>query len=68
MGLFDKFKKKEKPENIGPMFLYSEKELEAALMRLYKDSELREQMGQSGRRFVEDNFRQELVWKEIEKL
>ena len=28
MGLFDKFKKKEKPENIGPMFLYSEKELE----------------------------------------
>ena len=28
MGLFDKFKKKEEPENIGPMFLYSEKELE----------------------------------------
>ena len=47
---------------------HDEKELEAALMRLYKDSELREQMGRSGRRFVEDNFRQELVWKEIEKL
>lgn len=28
MGLFDKLDKKEKPENIGPMFLYSEKELE----------------------------------------
>ena len=47
---------------------HDEKELEAALMRLYKDSELREQMGRIGRRFVEDNFRQELVWKEIEKL
>ena len=31
MGLFDKFKKKEKPENIGPMFLYSEKEQEEGI-------------------------------------
>lgn len=47
---------------------HDEKELEKALRKLYDDSALRERMGKAGRKFVEDNFRQEIVWEEIEKL
>lgn len=44
------------------------KELEEAILRLYNDSSLREQMGKNGRKMVVEKFRQEIVWKEIEKL
>ena len=47
---------------------HDEKDLEQALRKLYDDASLRESMGMVGRKFVEDNFRQEIVWKEIEKL
>lgn len=47
---------------------HDEKELEQALRKLYDDTSLRENMGKAGRKFVEDNFRQEKVWEEIEKL
>lgn len=47
---------------------HEEKDLEQALQRLYDDPSLRENMGKAGRKFVEDNFRQDIVWKEIEKL
>lgn len=44
------------------------KELEDAILRLYNDFLLREQMGENGRRMVVENYKQELIWKEIEKL
>lgn len=47
---------------------HDEKDLEQALQRLYDAPSLRENMGKAGRKFVEDNFRQDIVWKEIEKL
>ena len=47
---------------------HDEKDLEQALQRLYDAPSLRGNMGKAGRKFVEDNFRQDIVWKEIEKL
>ncbi len=47
---------------------HDEKELEAAIMKLYDSVELREKIGKTGRKMVVDNFRNEVVWKEIEKL
>ena len=47
---------------------HNEKELEQALRKLYGDATLRERMGKAGRKFVEENFKQEIVWEEIEKL
>lgn len=44
------------------------KELEAAIMKLYNSVELRGKMGMAGRMMVVENFRNEKVWKEIEKL
>lgn len=44
------------------------KELEEAILRLYSDSSLRAQMGMNGRKMVVEKFRQELIWKEIDKL
>ncbi len=44
------------------------KELENAIMKLYNDNTLRVKMGKTGRQMVIDNFEQEVVWKEIEKL
>ena len=44
------------------------KELEAAIMRLYDNAELRRKMGLAGRKIVVANFRNEIVWNEIEKL
>ena len=44
------------------------KELLSALSKLYKDDNLRVQMGEKGRQFVINHFNQELIWKEIEKL
>lgn len=47
---------------------HDDKELEQALRKLYTNASMREFMGKAGRKFVEDNFKQEIVWKEIEKL
>lgn len=47
---------------------HDEKELEKALRMLYDDASLRDKMGKAGRKFVDDYFRQEIVWKEIDKL
>lgn len=47
---------------------HDEKDLEQALRKLFEDATLRERMGKAGRKFVEENFRQDIVWKEIEKL
>ena len=47
---------------------HDENELKGALMTLYKNADLRRQMGKAGRNFVETNFQQELLWNEIEKL
>lgn len=47
---------------------HDEKELETTLLKLYSDEELRYSMGKAGRNMVKENFRQEIVWKEIEKL
>jgi glycosyltransferase involved in cell wall biosynthesis len=44
------------------------KELEVAILKLYNDTTLRQRMGKAGRKFVEENFRHEIVWREIEKL
>ena len=47
---------------------HNEKELETAIMKLYDSDELRSQMGLAGSKMVVDNFRNEVVWKEIGKL
>ena len=47
---------------------HDENELELVLLKLINDKSLRKSMGEAGRKYVEDNFRQEIVWKEIEKL
>ena len=47
---------------------HDEMELGLALRKLYDDISLRENMGKAGRKFVENNFRQEIVWEELEKL
>ena len=47
---------------------HDERELEVALMKLYDSVALRKQMGKAGRKMVVNNFKQELVWKEIETL
>ncbi len=51
----------------GVFVTHSEQDLETVLIKLFENPELREQLGICGRKFVEENFRQELVWKEIEK-
>ena len=47
---------------------HDEKELETTLLKIYNDEELRYSMGKAGRNMVKENFGQEIVWKEIEKL
>ncbi len=47
---------------------HDDKELLAALSRLYTNENLRADMGEKGRQFVVNHFGQELIWKEIEKL
>lgn len=47
---------------------HDNKELLSALSQLYKDDNLRAEMGEKGRQFVINHFNQELIWKEIEKL
>ena len=47
---------------------HDEKELETALLKLYDSENLRKKMGKAGRKMVVENFQQEIVWKEIEKL
>lgn len=47
---------------------HNSKELGNAIMKLYNDVSLREKMGKSGRHMVIKNFKQEVVWQEIEKL
>jgi len=39
-----------------------------AIELLYNDDSKRKKMGENGRHFVVDNFRQEMIWQEIEKL
>ena len=39
-----------------------------AIEKLYLNFDLRKQMGESGRKFVVDFYRQEIIWKKIEKL
>lgn len=43
-------------------------ELTQAVVKLIEDEKLRQKFGQNGRKFVETNFKQEIIWKEIEKL
>lgn len=40
----------------------------SAIELLYNDDSKRKAMGESGRKFVTENFRQEIIWQEIEKL
>ena len=47
---------------------HDSKELENAIMKLHNDDTLRVKMGKTGRQLVIDNFEQEVIWKEIEKL
>lgn len=47
---------------------YNSEELKDAILKLYSDNILRSKMGKAGRKMVTENFRQEIVWKEIEKL
>ena len=42
--------------------------LATAIETLYGDKDLRLQYGKNGRKLVEDNFEQHIIWKEIEKL
>ena len=42
--------------------------LATAIEILYGDKELCLQYGKNGRKLVEDNYEQHIIWKEIEKL
>lgn len=42
--------------------------ISSAIELLYNDKKMRMNYGKNGRAFVEENFRQELIWKEIERL
>ena len=56
-------------ENETGLFVeHTSEALYGALSRLLQDEQLRTQMGKNGRVFVENNYRQEIVWNEIEKL
>lgn len=52
----------------GIFVSHDDKELQSALASLYENEEKRKMMGEKGRQYVIDNFNQELVWEEIEKL
>lgn len=43
-------------------------DISSAIEFFYKNEKKRLDFGKSGRSFVENNFRQELIWNEIEKL
>lgn len=43
-------------------------QIEDAMALLYSDVSFRKKMGEQGRNFVVNHFRQELIWSEIEKL
>ena len=47
---------------------HDDKELQDAIMRLYESDNERVVMGARGRQFVIENFKQEIIWQEIEKL
>lgn len=56
-------------ENETGVFVgHNSTELYEVFCRLKQDEPLRTMLGNNGRRFVEKNFRQEIVWNEIEKL
>ena len=38
------------------------------ILRYMENTQLCRKMGENGRRFVMDNFSEEIIWKEIEKL
>lgn len=52
----------------GFFITHDENNIMSVIEKLYKDKSLRAQMGQKGRQFVIENFREELIWNEIEKL
>lgn len=44
------------------------KEIAKAILKLYKDSELREEYGKNGRRYVIDNFSREAIARKLESI
>lgn len=52
----------------GEFISHDAKELATMIETFYSDPHKLETYGRNGRNFVEQNFRQELVWREIEKL
>lgn len=52
----------------GEFVSHNAKELSTMIETFYNDIQKLETYGRNGRKFVEQNFRQELVWREIEKL
>lgn len=56
-------------ENVTGIFVnHTASEISNAIELLIHDQSKRESLGRNGRDFVVNNFRQELIWKEIEKL
>jgi len=56
-------------ENETGLFVgHDEKELENALLYLMQNKNVRDNFGHRGRDFVTNNFNQQIIWKEIEKL
>ena len=52
----------------GLFMEFSSKSLYDLLVKLYENRTLGTQLGKRGRLFVVENFRQEIIWSEIEKL
>ena len=56
-------------ENETGLFItHDRNNIKSVIEKLYRDELLRKELGKNGRKFVIENFRQELVWEEIEKL
>lgn len=52
----------------GDFISHNAQDISSAIESFYKDEQKRLNYGKNGRSFVENNFRQELIWNEIEKL
>lgn len=52
----------------GEFISHNAQDIASAIEAFYKDEKKRIDYGKNGRRFVENNFKQELIWNEIEKL
>ena len=55
-------------EKTGVFVSHDPECLATAIETLYGDKDLCLRYGKNGRKFVEDNFEQHIIWKEIEKL